>query len=44
MALSAVDLGKTAKEAVEHAMARDLFSGGKVHVYDVISAEFINNN
>ena len=35
MALSAVDLGKTAKEAVEYAMTRDCFTGGKVHVYDI---------
>lgn len=41
LAMAAVDLEKTAKEAVEYAMTRDLFSGGKVHVYDIESAEFI---
>lgn len=41
LALSAVDLGKTAKEAVEYAMTRDLFSGGKVHVYDIDKARFL---
>ena len=41
LALSAVDLGKTAKEAVEYAKSRDLFSGGKVHVYDIEKGEFI---
>jgi hypothetical protein len=33
-ALAAVDLGKTAKEAVEFAMIRDIYSGGKIHVYN----------
>jgi len=42
-ALSAVDLGKTAKEAVEFAMIRDIHSGGKVHVYDIEKGEFINS-
>ncbi len=41
LALSAVDLGRTAKEAVEYAMTRDLFSGGKVHVYDIGKEEFL---
>jgi len=39
--LAAVDLGKTAKEAVEYSMTRDLYSGGKVHVYDIGKAKFI---
>jgi len=39
--LSAVDLGKTAKEAVEYAMTRDCFTGGKVHVYDIKKAKFL---
>jgi 20S proteasome alpha/beta subunit len=40
-ALAAVDLGKTAKEAVEYAMTRDCYSGGKVHVYDIEKGEFL---
>jgi len=40
-ALAALDHGKTAKEAVEYAMTRDVYSGGKVHVYDIEKGEFI---
>ena len=40
-ALSALDHGMTAKEAVEYAMTRDAYSGGKVHVYDIEKGEFI---
>lgn len=40
-ALAALDFGKSAKEAVEYAMTRDIYTGGKVHVYDIESAEFI---
>lgn len=40
-ALAAVDLGKSAKEAVEFAMIRDIYSGGKVNVYDINKGEFI---
>jgi hypothetical protein len=39
--LAALDFGKTAKEAVEYAMTRDVYSGGKVHVYDIDKGEFI---
>ena len=38
---AAIDLGKTAKEAIEYSMTRDMYSGGKVHVYDIETAEFI---
>lgn len=41
-ALSALDHGKTAKEAIEYAMTRDTGTGGKVHVFDVEKMEFIN--
>ena len=41
-ALSALDFGSTAKEAVEYAMTRDVFSGGKVHVYDIEEGEFLD--
>ena len=40
-ALSAIDFDKTAKEAVEYAMTRDVYTGGKVHVYDIGKGEFI---
>ena len=40
-ALSAIDHGSTAKEAVEYAMTRDIYSGGKVHVYDIENCEFL---
>lgn len=39
-ALAALDFGKTAKEAVEYAATRDVYTGGKVHVYNVITQEF----
>jgi len=35
LALAAMDFGKNAKEAVEYAMIRDIYSGGKVRVFDV---------
>lgn len=34
-ALAALDFGKTAKEAVEYAMTRDCYTGGKVRVFDL---------
>ena len=40
-AIAALDMGKTAKEAVEYAMTRDFYSGGKVHVYDIETGDFI---
>ena len=40
-ALAALDHGKTAKEAVEYAMTRDIYTGGKVNVYDIEKGEFI---
>lgn len=39
-ALSALDFGKSAKESVEYAMTRDIYTGGKVHVYDIESGDF----
>ena len=38
---AAVDLGKSAKKAVEYSMTRDIYSGGKVHVYDIEKGEFV---
>ena len=34
-ALAALDFGTTAKEAVEYAMTRDIYTGGRVQVVDV---------
>lgn len=41
MALSAVDLGKSAKEAVEYAVTRDLYSGGQIRVFDIETNKFL---
>lgn len=41
LAISALDTGMTAKQAVERAMKRDYMSGGKVWVYDVEKGEFV---
>lgn len=40
-ALSALDHGKSARDAVEYAKTRDCGSGGKVTVFDVEKMEFI---
>lgn len=40
-ALSAMDFGKSAKEAVEYAMTRDVYTGGKVQVINVETGEVI---
>jgi len=34
-ALAAMDHGKSAEDAVKYAMTRDIYSGGKVNVFDV---------
>lgn len=41
VALTAMDYGATAKEAVEHAGKRTTSTGGKIRVYDIESAKFI---
>ena len=41
LAYAALDFGKSAKEAVEYAMTRDIYTGGKVRVYDVVKRTFI---
>ena len=41
-ALSALDFGKSAKEAVEYAMTRDIYTGGKVQVIDVKTGKVIS--
>lgn len=40
-ALAALDFGNTAKQAVNYAITRDCYSGGKVHVYDIKTGKFI---
>lgn len=40
-ALAAFDFGRSAKEAVQYAATRDIYTGGKVHVYDIGTGEFI---
>ncbi len=40
-ALSAIDFGMTAKEAIEYTITRDMNTGGKVHVYDIEKGVFI---
>jgi len=40
-ALAALDFGYSAREAVEYAMTKDVYSGGKVHVYDIEKAVFL---
>jgi len=39
LALAAMDFGKSAKEAVEYAITRDIYSGGEVRVFDVKERE-----
>jgi ATP-dependent protease HslVU (ClpYQ) peptidase subunit len=41
-ALSSLDHGKNAKQAVEYAATRDIYTGGKVRVYDIKKGKFIN--
>jgi len=40
-ALTALDMGAGAKKAVEMAIKRDVWSGGKVRVFDCLAMEFI---
>lgn len=40
-ALCASDFGCSAKESVEYASKRDVYTGGKITVYDIESGEFI---
>ena len=39
--LAALDHGKSAKEAVEYASKRDIYTGGKITVYDIESGEIL---
>jgi len=41
VALTAMDFGASAKEAVEHAGKRTTSTGGKIRVYDIKKGEFI---
>lgn len=40
-ALSALDFGKSAKDAVKYAATRDIYTGGKVHLYDIKLGRFV---
>lgn len=40
-ALAALDSGKSAKETVEYASTKNIYTGGEVHVYDVNKMEFL---
>ena len=40
-ALSALDYGASAEEAIVHASKRDVYTGGKITVFDVESMEFM---
>ena len=40
-ALAALDFGKSAKDAVKYAATRDIYTGGKVHVYDIALGKFV---
>ena len=41
LALAALDHGESALNAINYAMTRDMFTGGKVNVYDIEKGEFI---
>ena len=41
LSLAALDHGRTAKEAIEYAMTRDMFTGGKINIYDIEKGEFM---
>jgi hypothetical protein len=40
-ALSALDFGKNSREAIDFAATRDIYTGGKCHVFDMGKASFI---
>jgi len=40
LALAALDFGCSAKDAVEYAATRDIYTGGKVHVFNLDSMTF----
>ena len=41
LALAALDHGESALNAINYAMTRDMFTGGKVNVYDIEKGEFL---
>lgn len=41
LALAAMDHGKSAKDAVKYAITRDIYSGGKVRVFDIEANKFL---
>lgn len=44
LAIASLDHGKTAKEAVEYAITKDCYSGGKVRVFDVKTGLELNKS
>ena len=42
-ALSALDFGATARESVQHAAKRDIYTGGDIHVFCVETGKQISN-
>lgn len=40
-AMAALDFGKSVKDAVKYAATRDIYTGGKIRVYDIASGKFI---
>jgi len=42
-AISAMDLGEDAKDAVSYAMTRDVYSGGNITVFDTETLKFITS-
>lgn len=39
-AMAALDMGKNVRQAVQYAMTRDIYSGGKITVYDITRQKF----
>jgi ATP-dependent protease HslVU (ClpYQ) peptidase subunit len=40
-AMAAIDFGKSAHDAVKYAATRDIYTGGKIRVYDIAAGRFI---
>ncbi|MFT6347082.1 MAG: hypothetical protein ACJAYB_000063 [Psychromonas sp.] len=43
-ALAALDFGQSARDAVQYAVERDIYTGGKVSVYDIEKGELVNDD
>lgn len=40
-ALAAMDFGKNARDAIKYAMKRDVYTGGRIRLYDIEKEKFI---